>query len=312
MKTDVSYYEVVICKGLPASGKSTWAKKQAINNHVKRINKDDLRAMIDSSTNMDYNESFICHCRNMILKASIENGLSVIIDDTNLNPCHENTIRSIVDSCDSKYTIRIETFDIDLLECIRRNSLRSGKSRVPVRVILEMYNSYIKDPKDPDISTNEIPEGTFYGRDSSFMLRQDETLQNAIICDLDGTLSIMHNRSPFAEHGCINDNVNEPVKDVLEWAKSNGISIILLSGRNGRQLEETKEWLIKNNIPYDALHMRPVGDNRKDSDLKYQMFNDYIKDNYFVKFVMDDRDQVVDLWRQKVGVACFQVNYGDF
>ena len=43
--------KVYITKGLPGSGKSTWAKETVDKypNSYKRINKDDLRAMIDNS-----------------------------------------------------------------------------------------------------------------------------------------------------------------------------------------------------------------------------------------------------------------------
>lgn len=38
--------KLLVLKGLPASGKSTYAK-ELVNKGWKRVNKDDLRAMID-------------------------------------------------------------------------------------------------------------------------------------------------------------------------------------------------------------------------------------------------------------------------
>lgn len=40
---------VYITKGLPASGKTTWAKEKTTSfpNSYKRVNKDDLREMLD-------------------------------------------------------------------------------------------------------------------------------------------------------------------------------------------------------------------------------------------------------------------------
>ena len=41
--------KLIMTKGLPASGKSTWAKQYLDDNPgTKRVNKDDLRAMLDN------------------------------------------------------------------------------------------------------------------------------------------------------------------------------------------------------------------------------------------------------------------------
>lgn len=37
-----------------------------------------------------------------------------------------------------------------------------------------------------------------------------------------------------------------------------------------------------------------------------------IQDQYFVEFILDDRNQVVDLWRNELNLPCLQVYYGDF
>ena len=41
--------KLLILKGLPASGKTTEAKRLVIEENFKRVSKDDLRAMIDNS-----------------------------------------------------------------------------------------------------------------------------------------------------------------------------------------------------------------------------------------------------------------------
>ena len=43
--------QLIITKGLPASGKSTWARQKVkeSNGTLKRINKDDIRAMVEDS-----------------------------------------------------------------------------------------------------------------------------------------------------------------------------------------------------------------------------------------------------------------------
>jgi hypothetical protein len=63
--------------------------------------------------------------------------------------------------------------------------------------------------------------------------------------------------------------------------------------------------------------MRPTeakdryGHKLPDFRVKYDLFSEYIRDKYSVKFVLDDRQQVVDMWR-RLGLKCLQVQAGDF
>jgi len=88
--------------------------------------------------------------------------------------------------------------------------------------------------------------------------------------------------------------------------------IILLSGRSELYAPQTVEWLEKHDIPFSYLYMRKVGDNRKDSIIKRELFEEFVENKFYVEFVLDDRDQVVDLWRKDLNLPCFQVYYGDF
>lgn len=62
---------------------------------------------------------------------------------------------------------------------------------------------------------------------------------------------------------------------------------------------------------YEALYLRPNGDKRKDYVVKRQIYEESVKDKFNVLFVLEDRDQVVKMWRE-IGLTCFQVEYGDF
>jgi hypothetical protein len=57
--------------------------------------------------------------------------------------------------------------------------------------------------------------------------------------------------------------------------------------------------------------MRKLNDNRPDDIIKKELYDQYIKGKYFVKFVLDDRDSVVRMWRNE-GLLCLQVYYGNF
>lgn len=141
---------------------------------------------------------------------------------------------------------------------------------------------------------------------------QDQSLTPAIICDLDGTLALMNGRNPFDASRCEQDLLNEPVAHLLKSYADLGTKIILLSGRTDNYKAHTTRWLDKHDIRYEKLLLRSYGDKRKDAIVKKEIVDNEIKGKYFIRFVLDDRNQVVDMWRNDIGYACFQVNYGDF
>jgi len=57
--------------------------------------------------------------------------------------------------------------------------------------------------------------------------------------------------------------------------------------------------------------MRPAGNTENDAIIKKRLFDENIRDDYDVRFVLDDRNRVVDMWRE-IGLTCLQVDYGDF
>lgn len=292
--------KVILLKGLPASGKSTYAKKliREYPGAYKRINKDDLRAMMDNSYHSKGNEKFVLKVRDFIIMEALRDGKHVIIDDTNLASKHEVRVRQLVDmykkESGHQATVEVKFFDIPLEECIRRDLKRQNS--VGERVIRRMYNQFILERSDRDPKYRE----------------QNPNLPKAIICDLDGTLAILNGRNPFIADKCDEDILNEPVANIVKQYHQLGYHIILLSGRLDTYKPQTLIWLAKHEIPYHGLFMRVAGDMRKDSIVKKEFFDQQIKDKYFVEFILDDRNQVVDLWRRELNLPCLQVNYGDF
>ena len=73
--------KVIITKGLPGSGKSTWAKKLIDKNpnQYKRINKDDLRAMLDNSKHSKDAEKFVLKIRNQIMLMALSKKESTLL-----------------------------------------------------------------------------------------------------------------------------------------------------------------------------------------------------------------------------------------
>ncbi|NDW18018.1 polynucleotide kinase [Dysgonomonas sp. 216] len=148
--------------------------------------------------------------------------------------------------------------------------------------------------------------------DTEKVLEQDETLPKAIICDLDGTLALMNGRPSYNASKADEDILNVSVANLLKIYSGLGYKILLLTGRYERFREPSLRFLSIHNVLYDGLWMRKDGDMRKDAVTKYEVFMTEIYNKYFVEFVLEDRNQVVDMWRKEIGLPCFQVNYGDF
>jgi predicted kinase len=325
------------CLGLPASGKSTKAKEMVDQSQgqLKRVNKDDLRAMIDNYTSSKKfrksNESFIIQMRDSLIIEALNQGLSVICDDTNFGDKHALRFMQIAREYEDRSKKRCEVVKLDftgvpLEECIRRDALRGDKA-VGKGVIMRMYEQHLHDPSQP------LPE---YKK--SFAKRPVlpkyvppvEGLPRVVICDLDGTLADISVREElglmFDASRCDElDTINEPVRMTLMALVANVDidKIIFMSGRQEKEREPTlrfiqncfPNWVVWNEGGCShlyELHMRATGDMRKDAIVKKELFDAHVHGIYNPVLVLDDRNSVVDLWRKEIGIPCFQVNYGDF
>lgn len=277
--------KLLMLKGLPASGKSTFAKDLAASGWV-RTNKDDLRAMLNDSKWSKSNETAVLRLRDFIVRDALQRGKNVVVDDTNFAAIHEQTLKQIAQ--DNKASFEVRFFDTTLEECIKRDLKRPNS--VGERVIKKMYDDFLK----PQPSIYTPPEGA----------------RVAVICDIDGTLAHMTDRSPY-DWSRVNEDSIDPVVRSL-FNQQLGVHKIVLSGRDSVSREETEQWLDINEVEYDDLFMRSEGDKRKDSVVKRELFDEHIRDKYRVLFVLDDRQQVVDMWRDELGLKCFQVAPGDF
>ena len=124
-------------KGLPASGKSTWAKAQE---GFKRINRDDLRSMIDNGVWSKENEEIIVAARDALIEMFIAYGHNIVVDDTNLDPSIEKHLREFATSAGYEFEVKDFT-DVPLYICQDRNRKRTNP--VPDEAIMRMYKKYV-------------------------------------------------------------------------------------------------------------------------------------------------------------------------
>jgi predicted kinase len=143
-----------------------------------------------------------------------------------------------------------------------------------------------------------------------------------VIFDIDGTLAniehrVHHVRGDHKDwrkfYAEISYDAPRPeVIRLINFYATEGDYVFICTGRPEETREATEKWLEENGVyHYNELLMRPDGDYRKDSIVKKEML-DYIRNNgYDIEVVYDDRQQVVDMWREN-DVTVFQVAPGDF
>lgn len=297
-------------QGPPAGGKSTKAREIYNEDKLHRVivNRDSIR-----DSRGDYwvpeQESYISKLEEHAVRAAIESGLSPIIDATNLNP---KTRQKWVDLA-LEYKVDLTTVEcvIPYQEALTRDSNRERS--VGKKVLRDFYKRY-------------YPHLIAPMSDERHMLEWDPSKRKAIIVDVDGTLALRNNRSPFDYEKACGDNADfrmcRIIKSLIESDEM--YEVFFLTGREdiGNCRRITEEWIHDHVyrkqghngfLPKDnwKLLMRSEGDHRSDEVVKKEIWKEKIEPWYDVVAVFDDRDRVVKMWREE-GLLCLQPYYGDF
>lgn len=313
--------QLLVLQGIPSSGKSTWAKeflnKDNNSENWIRVCRDDIRRMFGKYW-VESREQLVTDIETYtILRTLTEGKRNVIIDATNLNPKTIAKWEALVKERNSTFQssgdlkqqplieIKYKYFHITPEEAIKRDALRGNES-VGEKVITDFWTKYIKGKKDTESYIRQY-------------IKQDVNLPWAIIVDIDGTVALINNRSPYDHTKVSNDLPNKPVINIVLDANELCYEIIFVSGRSDEGRKDTEAWIDKHifphldmseHVPY-LLYMRKSKDWRKDSIIKQEIYEEYIKNKFCVKYVLDDRNQVVNYWRSE-GLLCLQVYDGDF
>jgi predicted kinase len=199
--------------------------------------------MIDAGEWSPTNEKFVVATRDSLLTTLLRKGYNVVIDDTNFDErsCWK-AVSELLDRLDIDVTLREQCFPIDLEEAIARDSKREGNARVGAEVITRMWKKHLKgNPTALNSPRTEV----FYKKVQPELV-QDPNLPKAVICDLDGTLALIGDRSPYDASRC--DEVDIPNKPVVEAIKAfhrMGYKIIFLSGRDEKDRRPTERFIIR-------------------------------------------------------------------
>lgn len=307
--------ELVILRGLPASGKSTFAREWVAEDPDWRfrVNRDDIRKsgydmLHGLSRHMEENVSLSEVAQ---AEAALAAGLSVIIDATNLKARVVKDWYAVANKMG--VSVRVHDIDTGLEECIVNDMKREKK--VGEAVIRNFNDRFFQKGKLPPVPENiEVDP---LGR--AWVPNPD--LPKAVWVDLDGTLAervhalaVQPVRGPFDEARVYEDAVIEHIAELVRLLHAAGYKIIIMSGRSTDCQAESERWLKDNSIPYDEIFMRRAVEDkgRKDNIVKHDLFWANVAPKYDVQFCLDDRQQVVDFTRDVLKIPVLQVAPGLF
>ena len=133
--------KLIICRGIPASGKTFWAKQWVLEDpeHRVRINQDDIRLMLGKYW-VPSREELVQHIQKEALIEALDRGYDIVVDNTNLNKKVLNFYRALVIDHGNHAIEYKDFFDTPLSVCIERDKNRDVQ--VSEKIIRNFYNNY--------------------------------------------------------------------------------------------------------------------------------------------------------------------------
>lgn len=277
--------KATILIGISGAGKSTYVtEKINENSNLRVVSKDNIRKSLiknyDSNKNLwdQYsfkdNEHSINSLFDIQLREAAKNKQNIIIDNTNLSKSKNERLERLLKNYGY---VEIDYINFNLTDNINFY-LENNQNRIntiPMRAINDQY---------------------LLAAQSGYL---ELSSSNIALVDIDGTVAIKCDRSPFEYNKADNDTPNQYVIDTINALyETKRIDYIqFLSGRESYSYELTRNWLIKHgfDMTKHRLLMRRTSDHRRDSVIKNEIYESCLKQNN-IKYLFDDRNQVIDMW----------------
>lgn len=270
--------------GPPGSGKTTAIKQHPFLSKLTRISQDEMGKE-------GHFEAFT---------EAIKKGENVVVDRMNFNKKQRRRYIESAKKAGYRVDIAIQHTPKEACysRCIKREGHETIKTKEDAQSAIDFFFKNYERP-EPDEA------------DSISNLGWSDGHTMCIVCDLDGTLANVDHRRKYVRvekpdkpnwkkffDKMVDDPVNTWCSELITMM-SDRYPIVYATGRPADYEFETKGWLEKNGLMLGGakLFMREAGDYRSDRIVKQNILDFEIKTRYDILFVVDDRKQVVDMWR---------------
>ncbi len=293
--------KIVVLVGPPGSGKSTHAKTYEGWTYINQ----------DSQGKEGHWKLF---------QEALQAGKDIIVDRMNFDKKQRSRYLEPAKAAGYKTWIGIiyESLQTCMERIEKRKDHETIKDAATGRKVLHFFFTHFEKPTQDEADT---VLDYYPSREKPY----------AIVCDLDGTLCNVEHRRHFVRRegkkdwrsffeGISQDAVNEWCRTLLR-EMGNSYKIVYASGRGDEYEKVTRKWLQTHGLDsfcdstgkwIDAdLYMRARGDSRQDYIVKEIILDFEILTRFEPIFFIDDRKQVVDMWRRR-GYTCLQCDEGDF
>jgi predicted kinase len=291
---------LVLVRGLPASGKTTWARALVASRRpgtILRVNRDDLRrSMADPSYSapVDAVERRISDAEWRLVRGALLDRVDVVVDATNLRASVARRWRALAEACGAGW--RVEEVDTDLEECVRRDAARPPLERVGEETLRDLHARFV----DPE--TGRLPRLGLPPRLSSVAgapYRPVPGTPSAVLVVAEGMVSP---ESP--------DVPDAAAVEVVRALAAAGHRVIAVSARAEDERAAVGDWLARHlAVPVEVLLLGAPRKRQRDVTAVLGLFDAHVRDHYSVVGVVEGRPAAARAWRE-AGLAVIGVAAG--
>ncbi len=266
---------MIITRGLPASGKSTWAQAWVaeVPGGRARVNRDDIRSMLNQGFFLkSVTEGRVIAVRDAMIRELLKKRVDVVVDETCLSSSTVRDLLKLAAAAGAEVEIKDLT-DVPLETCIERDDERGIPDILSVQpddvgeaVIRGMYERYLKGKPYPLPVPVLAPKAA---QEVEPYVAKPGT-PKAVLVDLDGTVALLNGRSPYDETRVSQDEPNPRIIELVHLLAFAGNYLVFMSGRTAGCMHDTMTWLDAQGFEDYHLYMRNVSDTRKDAVVKLE------------------------------------------